>query len=533
LAQLSGKELLEFRIVSSSWKDISSSICRQRKTSLRRPKKWLTGRLEPPLSDVFTIFDDRRNLPWSSLNYNTNSEWWDIRKQFLTFFGSQVFYLQFPYHYRFDDHGTQSPRYNYQSVINVLKKTTNLRSLQLQLPQKQKWLPEKYSTVNNISLLTLSRLKVAINNDGNVDFLEHLIQHRLDYIEAEVTRAIADDYSDKLSILLAKSRSRFLKMFIEYKSNSDILPSKYAAEKLAAHTIELSLFEPKRTSANTENHFGPFQDFLSGCAVSLEMLKLSCYCRGGSSVTPFYFPPCLSVLTSLQIYFGSARGTTWWGDDAFMANFFSRINSNLFPALKKITITIEEEWDVGWLEFGPPPATSIFECCPLASFECVRELVLESNYRFLFMDNWNRVFPNLKQLSTTIRNSKQSFERVFANTNLEELTLEILVMDENDCWDFVDREYDDVNDLISGIQGADYFYKHQQTEHARRQVPSIMMLTSKYFFTLHLFNSWIVQNVSRIVNKWVPFYRSQESEARFYKHYRRGRSILRSMGNGI
>jgi len=478
-------DLKDCRLVSTKWNRISSLVCRGRLTRLARPKylvdqrrtKYNKSNPIPPVSALFKIFTHRTHLPWSAyVSYDADAyaSLFSVETEFVDTFGLALLEVVFS-------------RRNFPTMFSILQRTLNLCSIDICLDHNHQWpsTSKEIDALGQVSLPKLQRVKVSLERKYNVErnglvpFLEHVLQNTEDHL------TLLTIFGLDFTGLTIDSARRLTSLLNKFKFVSIPLPhitpaafSAFTAQYLRIHELQLHLEEPRNVDGNHRQYFHPQENFLSTSSTHLETLDLILHLDSGECGIPLNFPingfPRLQEI-SLQFL---KKVTDTKGTHAFSQTLLKRLNSKHLPVLKKVSIGSNE----GYEDIAKDDI-SFFNCCPSTSFPSVTELYLGCITTFVLNDDWSRVFPNLKKLTTTVLNTRRSFERLFANQSLEHLDL-IIVMLKGSGEGFVD----DVNALLSVRITSKELRDHSQFPESEGEMkkyrdlsylPSLFQLSSK------------------------------------------------------
>jgi len=270
-----------------------------------------------------------------------------------------------------------------------------------------------------------------VETNGSIPFLEHLLKNTQGHLtslkmsELNITELTVDSARRLTSIL---EKFHFVSIHLSYEGTPAAF-SAFAAQRINIQELQLRLKEPSNVSGNHKAYFQPQENFLSASSQHLESLDLLVHLDSGECEIPWNFPwNGFQRLKQLSLIFFSPDVDSW-DKGAFSQVLFERLGSKHFPALKKVSIGSDDGYeDYPYEDNGGDYEMSLFDCCPQASFPSVTEVKLERISTFKLKDDWSKVFPNLKKLTTTILNTHRSFERILSNKNLEYVDLIIVVL---------------------------------------------------------------------------------------------------------
>jgi len=251
------------RLVNREWKSTSSALCRQRNVKL----KGSIGN-QKDLEEIFAVFRDLKELPWSSCVLHSLSDKTTLEpviQNFLLVFGLHLFDLEL-------EEG------NYKILPHLLSTTPNLKRLNTSaIPsiteeELNPATPNLMNSYGNVNLRKLKRLVIEVNGQESVHFLQFVLTSsgsRLEYLILSLENLGTEN------ALLAAS----------LMANANI---SYVSLSLTLHSIFNPIFEKKiiirELTVDLEaiwvtdaDSFDLLEKLLSCCCRLLEKLDISCY----------------------------------------------------------------------------------------------------------------------------------------------------------------------------------------------------------------------------------------------------------------
>jgi len=312
---------------------------------------------------------DLPNLPASSFWLSTFTLDSLNRAQFLEAFGPHLRYLFVR-------------DYTYESIVDVLKQTPNLVSLEVNVRRETgKSAGSVHESDVPLQLERLKRLEFDVENEGDIEFLEYLLRQQPRLHQLKVFIKLENpELAQQSVLLLTKVPHVSLEIGHHYLVQSQL----HVVMDAGNNTIRnLALSKEKIDVA-----FGPVELMVSKCEL-LEKLKLRLTVSEENSSQPqgvhstsFKFPK-LNNLRSLDVslFYAGIR------EIGFSCGIFASLQVNQFPVLQEVTITIDSFY----------VSAKNFQFDPSTTFDSVKHLNL-SIPRSINND-WSQVFPRLLKMN--------------------------------------------------------------------------------------------------------------------------------------
>jgi len=385
------------RLVSHIWHQTASSICRERRVRL------IYGRKKKEINaphNLYTLFD-LENLPWSSYSFTYNNIPPSAqRTEFFQKFGHHFLELRVQVE-------------NYESLLDILRWTPNLRSLVVvyiaEMAHERCSYDDLCAKNHDLRLSKLTRLQ--FNHSPQQTFLEYVLARcgaRLEYFKS----APQIDGQEKILSLLQTIPSLSLSITFYQESLSAAKNLIRAKPRLKIHELSISLTQPGEPEQGRKTLFEEAESFLATFSDCLVRLEIVLWPTDSECLTPFKFPK-FPKLNFLRMNFRHGKVST--------GRFLSGMRGDQFPVLSQIVINLPAiREDRGYVAkyFFP-------KSCHFAQ---VRKIKL--NVHDSVKDCWSQVFPTLGKFHiTTNHDTGVSLDSLFSHPKLEHLSLIFISMD--------------------------------------------------------------------------------------------------------
>jgi len=434
-------DLLSCRLVSRIWKTLSSASCRRGYVHLNLKHRLV---LQTELEILYSTFLDLNNLPWSSctvfgvnsrLSPEVNPTLEELDK-FFQVFGTHVRKLEY------------NGGHDLSLFISMLQQTPNLEILISEAQGRGSGIAfDKVS----FQLKMLNRFELTIHHRDSLEFFTKVMSHsgvRLTTVVLTIGGE-GEECVAEVSKLITNIPSITLN-FHGFESSSVFIP--FTNKNLKIRELMASL---STGDGSQRVLFRPLERLLADVSPYLEKFTFQCFRHLiPTASTRLNIPnlPKLKYLELSQSIFEVSRGGARSRSTATSFQFISPFKANQFPVLEDVYFRYSGNINL----FNP------------VQFGTVYKAELEQyDQRNPMVDDWNRVFPNLRELQASVNKASLIYILTMM-TKLEDLDLNITKCE------------GDVNALLTGIQNPEALHgaeaeivKYRDTHH----LPSLLSLT--------------------------------------------------------
>jgi len=370
------------------------------------------------LGDIFAVFRDLKELPWSSCVLHS------LRDKTTLVPAIQNFFLVFGIHLlELELEG------NYKILPHLLSTTPNLKRLDASkvfygtnlIPSTTEGelnpaslIPDPTNSYGNLNLRKLKRLRIEVNGQESVSFLQLLLTSsgsRLEYISVSLGNLCTEN-ALSLASLIAKANIPYVSLSLTLNPIFNSLIEK----KIIIRELTLTVYlDATWTTGLLQDSFGLVEKLLSCCCPLLEKLDIRC-----DNLDYIEFPlptrlilPALPSLMCLTLSCDDSpdeQGNFRFPAEEAPVDYFHPFHTSQFPLLEKVV-----------LKMGNPDRGDDF--APLfnfSHFDNVKMLVIE---HYFGRREWARIFPYLKSLDANVEDEDGFQEILSTMTGVEDLTM--------------------------------------------------------------------------------------------------------------